>query len=137
MLPISTEAFSVSQGSKQKILKAYAGATIIYRNCAVYKIERIDFLGYWGNSFLSKLFSAVNGGTRRIEVHLLAAPRNLDDVKRLVLGYLPEDRKIPEPFFPATQPLEEVMRRINGAASCSEIFDILNVPSAENALDAL
>jgi hypothetical protein len=138
LLPVSTFAFKISRGPKRRVEQLYEDSLIIYRNGAVKKIDRIDFLGYWGTSIAQKLLSAANGGIRRISLHLVDQPQvTLDGIKDILRRALPEDRKLVEPFFNARDPLPDVLRGVNQAMSCEQIFDALRMPSPEDALDIL
>jgi hypothetical protein len=138
LLPVSTFAFGVSSGPKRRVEQRYKDSLIIYRDGTVKKIGRINFLGYWGATFGRRMLSAINGGIRRVALDLTDQPQiKLDDIKSILRKGLAEDRKLAEPFFDASEPLPEVMRRIDTAINNAEIFDALQVPSPENALDIL
>jgi hypothetical protein len=65
LLPRSTFAFRISQGRKPRVEQLYKNSLIIYRNGAVKRITRIDFLEFWGRTIGQRLLSAANGGIRR------------------------------------------------------------------------
>ena len=138
LFPVSTAAFKVSRGPRKKVEQLYKNSLIIYRSGVVKKIDRIDFLGYWGVTIGRRLLSAANGGVRRIALHLTDQPRvSIDEIKKILRDALPGDRKLVEPFFSASDPLIDVLRRVDAATNGSEIFDVIRVPSTESALDIL
>lgn len=136
--PVSTFAFGVSSGPKRRVEQRYKDSLIIYRDGAVKKIGRINFLGYWGTTLAQRMLSAANGGVRRIALDLTPQPQiKLDEIKSILRNGLPDDRKLVEQFFDASEPLPDVIRRIDTARDCAAIFDALRIPSPENALDIL
>jgi hypothetical protein len=94
LIPASTSAFKISHGPKRQIDQLYKDSLIIYRNGTVRKIDRIEFLGFWGATIGQRLLSAANS-------------------------------------------LPDVLRRVNEATTCAEIFDAIRMPSPEDALDIL
>ena len=138
LLPVSTSAFQISSGPKRRVEQSYNQSTVIYRNGSVKKINRIDFLGYWGATAGRRLLSAANGGVRRIALDLTDQPQiTLDEVKRIVCRELPEDRKLADPYFGAADPLSDVIRRVSEATTSAELFDAIGMPLPQNALDIL
>jgi len=136
IIPLSTFAFQVAQGSKQEINKQYRDAIVICRAGEVSRVESIDFVGWWGDNISRKLVNALTG-TRRIAIRFTPVNADLDEIKNLVLRYLAHDRDLVEPFLSSSKPLATVTRAIEGCTSCSEIFDVLEVPDPDNVLDVL
>jgi hypothetical protein len=84
------------------------------------------------------MLSAANGGVRRISMVLTDQPQiTLSNIKQMVSRELPEDRKLVEPYFSSANSVGEVLKRVQNATSCSEIFDAIGTPQPENALDIL
>ena len=138
LMSVSTSAFRISSGPKRRIERLFNQSTIIYRSGTVKKINRIEFLGYWGQSLRRKLLSIANGGVRRVMLELVSEPKvTLADIKQIVRKELPEDRKSAEPNFRSASSLPDLLRKVDEANSCAEIFEIIGVPSPENALDVL
>jgi hypothetical protein len=138
MLPVSSFAFGVSSGPKRRVERRFMDSLIIYRSGAIKKIGQINFLSYCGTTLGQRLLSAANGGIRRITLDLIDQPQvKLAELKNMLHKGLVEDRKLAEPFFDAADPLPDVIRRIDAAANCADIFEALHMPSPENALDIL
>jgi hypothetical protein len=138
LIPASTSAFKISHGPKRQIDQLYKDSLIIYRNGTVRKIDRIEFLGFWGATIGQRLLSAANGGIRRVELDLTDAPQGtLERIKGILCDGLTKDRELVEPFFSAADSLPDVLRRVNEATTCAEIFDAIRMPSPEDALDIL
>jgi hypothetical protein len=137
ILPLSTVAFEGSQGSRRRTRSEYTGALIIYRSGIVKRIERIDFLGLRGEGLLAKILSALNSDWR-ISVQLSAPlPLELPEIKDLIMKHLASDQGKPEPYLELARPLDVVRPEILASESVKAIFEILNVPGPDDALDAL
>ena len=138
LLPLSTLAFTVSSGKKSKVEQLYLNSIVIFRNGEIKKIDRINFLGFWGKTIWWKLLSFANGGVRSIAIEFLDLPKiNFFDIKQMVLSGYQEDRKSTNSFFNKDIPLSKVLSDINISTNCAELFDAIGMPNPDHLLDIL
>ncbi len=108
----------------------------MYRSGTVRRIERIDFLGLYGEGVLRKIVSALTNAWR-ISVQLSAPlPLDLPQIKDLIMEHLAFDQERPEPYQLA-RPLDVVRPEILASESVKAIFELLDVPGPDDALDVL
>ena len=137
MFPISTSAFQVADGLPSKIRSRNIGVLVVFRSGAVKRIEAICFDGLHGRGWVSKILSALTN-TWSISVQMSEPiAYKLDQVKELIVRYLELDQGLTEPALQLPKRLEEVSASILLCQSAGEIFDLINVPIPEDALDIL
>ncbi|MGJ4945018.1 hypothetical protein ACQR1W_30945 [Bradyrhizobium sp. HKCCYLS1011] len=137
MLPYSTNAFTISDGPKKRVL-LFFGAIVVYRDGSVSRIENIEFLGLWGSNILRKAISLMNGSTRRISVTLRPRPEfRFEDVRQRTVEYLGKDPDLLEQYFDQEEDPEPVLDRVKRSSTYEELFDVLEVPEPTDCLDIL
>jgi hypothetical protein len=136
IIPVSPTAFHVAQDSEKKLNEAYRGALVISRSGDARSVERIRVIGLYGTSLLRKIRSALLG-LREIKVNFKEVGMTLGEFKQLVIRYVGYDQERGEPYLPQVEPLEVVYQRVRGSSSFEEVFQSINVPEPENALDIL
>lgn len=137
LLPFSTDGFNVSTGRKGRVLQRYLGTIVVYRDGSVSRIEGIRFLGLWGVGLCRKVFSFINGGTRRISVTLSPLPGlQFHDVRQLAVEYCGKRPELIEQYFESAVP-ELALDRVKASSTYAELFDAVGVPAPLNCLDSL
>lgn len=138
LLPLSTTGLAISGGRKSRVTSAFRGALVIHRDNRVERIDRINFLGFYGRTIWARLFSLANGSIRSVNVDLSEQPAvRFSDVKELVLEILRKNGERQASVFFGERPSDSVIRQVSEAGSCSELFAALGMPAPENALDIL
>lgn len=113
LLPMSTAGFTVSEGAPRHVASVYVDALVIYRNGTVRKIDRIDFLHYFGKGRLMRLLSFMNGGIRSIAVTMSdVSGFDLQTAKQLILEILQKDEERTALLFDDERPIEERIRTL-------------------------
>lgn len=137
IIPLSSRALQVGQGSRRVLRTRYKGALIVTRQGAVRSISSVTVDGLWGSSFWRKLISALTSAWK-IQVHF-EEPSLMDfqEIRRLIDRFVQYDSVRSEPFLSLRESPDKTSGRIQSARSVSDIFDILNVPDPENCLDVL
>lgn len=136
-LPFSSAGFRVSSGGKQKIAATYLRARVLFRSGIVKRIDEIEFRGYYGSTFLRRLFSAANGGTRHVAVRFTELPIPLDEIKRELITRLGAAGERRDNDSGVEMSLPEIIRALGSASNMGDIFDALHVPAPSEALDAM
>ena len=138
LLPLSTAGLGISSGRKSRVLSVFQGALLIHRDGRVERIDRIDFLGYYGRSVWGRIFSFANGGIRAVYVHLCEQPGvKFNEVKERVVRALGKNGAQRGLLLNDERPVEAVFRRVDEAGSAGELFEALQIPAPEDALDVL
>ena len=131
LFPLSTAALSQAQAPREKLEQDYRDAYLLDADGSLCRIERVEVLGPFGDSWARRLLSRVTQGWR-IRV-TLSAPLDwdLERVRLLVLDCFvaPGDEE--------ALPLAEVARDLRAATSAAALFSALRVPPPEEALDVL
>ncbi len=135
IVPIALSAFHVSQNNRKK-LEAYCGALVFFRDGSARVIRKIDVLGFWGETLGRKIISALSGA-HKIVVQFDSVTIGLDEFKSLIEEYISIDGKKGEPYLPQEESLDNVFERVRNAKSFEDVFDNVNIPSAEDCLDVL
>jgi hypothetical protein len=134
----STFAFHVSEGSPRRVLENHLGDLVVFRDGSVSRIEAIQFLGYWGETFWARVVSFANGGVRWISVTLRAVPDiDIREVCRITVECLNRHPEVIERFFDNEAEVATVVQSVMAASTGSELFDALGVPEPQDALDIL
>jgi hypothetical protein len=136
-IPISGAAFHVGQTSRKNLRTRYKDALVISRQGVVHRIDAVEIIGLWGDTFPRKFLSLL---TSAWAIRVRFSPPlslNLDELKSKIIFHLQEDQRRVDPYFSLTGSLDEVINRIRGAALFTEAFDSLEVPEANNCLDVL
>ncbi|WP_316185936.1 MULTISPECIES: hypothetical protein [unclassified Bradyrhizobium] len=136
VLPYSSDAFRVSSGAKKRVLRHCAGTIVVFRNGTVARIESIQFIALWGASIWRRIFSLINGGTRRISVRMSTVSNlGFEDVRQLAAEYVGKNPKLIEHYFDKAP--EIALSEVVLSSSYAELFDALGVPAPSDCLDAL
>lgn len=136
IIPIASSAFHVTQSSRKK-LESYYGALLLTREGSVRRIQKIDTIGIYGETLGRKVVSALSGANS-IVVHFDdISSIDLEGLKSLIIEYISIDSKKDDPYLPQNEELNTVFDRVKKSNSFAEVFDSLNIPSAENCLDVL
>lgn len=136
IIPVSTKAFHVTQNNKRGLAR-YEGALLISRDGKLTHIKHIEVVGVWGDSVLRKILSLLTGARRIRTEFETTALIDISSLKRIVKEYLKYDGERAEPFLPQQDPLDKVLVEVQKASTIKEIFDHINVPDPQNALDVL
>ena len=136
-LPFSSAGFRVSDGGKRKVAATYSRAKVLFRSGIVKRIEEIEFRGYYGSTFLRRMFSAANGGTRNVAVRFSELPIPLDETKRELITRLRADGERRDNDSGVETSLPEIIRALEAASNMGDIFDALHVPAPSDALDSM
>ena len=137
ILPLSTFAFEHAQGSKAAIREKNVNAKVLYRDGRICQLVDIDFVELDGESVASRIFSLV---TRSWRVRTVLSPPldlSFDSIKQAVTALSLRDAELPSPYLDRKPNAGDLPRLISACQSATELFDLLGVPSAENALDIL
>jgi hypothetical protein len=137
IIPLSTSAFHVAQRPRKEIQDLYPGAVVIYRNGDIRRIDSIEINGPAGDSTLSKILNTLSGTWHVVVNFSSPIKQSLEETKSLILKFATYDRELVEPFLPSSKPLATITAEIESCASCSELFDVLETPNPEDALDVL
>lgn len=137
IIPLSTSAFQVAQRSSREIKDLYTGAIVIYRNGDIQRIDSIEIKGPAGNNTLRKILNVLSGTWQIVVKFSPPIKQSLEETKNLILRFITYDRELAESFLPSSKSLATITAEIKNCASCSELFDVLEVPSPEDALDVL
>jgi hypothetical protein len=137
ILPLSTCALNVSIGPKKKVLRQLR-SLVVFRNGSIFRIDGIDFNGFFGSTIGRRLFSAVNGGVREISVHLSpASDVSLQDILRIAIEHLEANPEVIEDYFSENAATSLTLEKGNSIRTVSELFDSLQVPAPEDVIDFL
>lgn len=136
MIPVNTEAFSVSQQSVLRLNSLYAGALIVYRDGSVDAIDRIEQQGFYGAS-VSKKIQSVALGTHSTKTSFRKRTLSLEQFKELVTSCLSADSERGDPYIPLSQSLNAVLEAVRAETSFERVFDALHLPDLEDCLDGL
>lgn len=135
IFPLSTAAFSVTQGAKKEILADYEDAFILDERGFVWRFDRIDFIGPYGNSPMQKLFSFLTK-TKNLAVLWSASSFPLDQLKSTILrcilnggDFVNEDADDAE--------RGKLLLAVKSAPDTLALFRAFNMPSPKDALDQL
>lgn len=135
--PLSTAALKRAQASKRSLKNDYQEALIIDRDGILRRIDYVEVLGPWGDSVGRKLLSRLTDAWH-IVVHL-SEPLSwqLEKLKELLAEIISTSGNMEFPELAETSSRQEAVRAILAASTVDQIFDILKMPSPENALDVL
>lgn len=138
VLPYSTQAFTVMEGSARKVLRNHVDVLIVTRAGAVLRLEKIQSLGYFGETMWQRAFSFMNGSVRRIEVTLRPAHGiSFEEVRRVIISCLRRKPELLSQYFATTVGAHAVVELLSQATTCRELFDALGVPDPQDTLDVL
>jgi len=98
--------------------------------------ERFEIGGYWGNSWGRKVLSLLTG-VRTLHVHFEPVTLTIDELRKLFVEYLDNDRRSADPYLPQDESLEVVFEKVRSASSFAGVFQALTLPPADEALDLL
>ena len=142
VLPIADSFFEIAQFGitlrASKILNdKYKGSIHILKSGAVRRIESIRIKGFYGGALSEKITSALIGA-HAIEVSFMVlAAGDLDAHKDLLRSCVENDAKRAEPFLEQNKNINDVLLQISNVSDLREVFDILQVPPAEDCLDIM
>lgn len=137
MYPLSTAAFTTAQSSRRRLSSNYRDALILDRDGGLRRIERIDVLGPWGDSFARKLLSRLTD-TWSIRVHLSEPlPRSLDQIKQLLIDCVASCSEDDGLQLESEAARAQFVSSVRAAASVGELLNLLRLPAPEDALDLL
>lgn len=133
----STRAFRVAEGSERKLNARYRGAVAIDREGQISEIDGIKVLGYWGDGLLRKALSVVFG-VRKIAVQFGGARRmELAEFRERAAQFVRWDAETGDPLLQYSEPLEDVLTKLDEISDSAQIFDIIGVPEPRDCLDVL
>ncbi|MFC4160759.1 hypothetical protein [Chitinimonas lacunae] len=136
IIPVALSAFHVAQSAKKQ-LESYVGALVVNREGEAYLIRQIERVGLHGDGFPRKILSALTGAYD-IKVEFERRPAiELESFKLLLIEYLAIDSEKGDPFLPQDNSFPIVLEQIKRAKNFEEIFEVIKIPSAEDALDVL
>lgn len=137
IIPISTAALSVAQGSRRKLSQPYEHALILFRSGEIEKIVKIEVKGPYGKSAARKILSFLTS-TWNISVYTEHhGDANAGYLYNLLSSHVIADANSPNPYLNLPIPPEEAIQRLEKAKDMKEVFAILSVPSVEDCLDVL
>lgn len=137
ILPVSTNAFTVSQSSSKELNEAYSEATVIWKNGKQATIEHIVTEGLYGDSFLSKVHSALFG-VKSINVQFSKESNvDLENFKVTVIELIKLDNERGDPYFLLESPVDVICGEIQDAKDIQAIFKTINAPDPQECLDVL
>jgi hypothetical protein len=138
VFPLSSFALTVASGSTRRIQQHFIGALVVYQDGSVFRINGINFIDLWGATIWRKVFSFVNGGTRRILVDLHREENlGFKEVQRLIIDHLHRNPSVLSDFFEENLSLELVVGQVSKASTFPELFNALRVGPPEDQLDIL
>ncbi len=133
--PLAPLALTVAQTARRN-LRRYEGALLLSRSGEIKTIVKVVVNGFWGNSMVRRITSALTG-TWSIHVVLEDVVFEFSEVKSLVTEFVRLDQKKVEPNLALNEALEIAELKIASAASLDEVFQYLNLPLPSDALDGL
>lgn len=137
MYPLNTAALTRAQNSRRRLSSDYRDALILDRDGMLRRIERIEVLGPWGNSFARKLLSRLTDAWN-VKVYLSEPlPRSLDQVKQLLIDCLESRQTIDSLQLESEAARALFVNSVRSALNTSELFDLLKLPAPDDALDVL
>lgn len=137
MVPVSTQAFQQTQGSRRKLRERSADSLILDRKGRLRGIADIEFLGAFDRTLMPLLlhwFFGVGGIRVKFTEPL---PNTLADTKRLVEEYIQRDENRSDWGLDEPPRLKAFLNRVQSAESFPELFDALHLPAPDDALDLL
>lgn len=137
MYPLNTAAFTRAQNSRPRLSSDYRDALILDRDGMLRKIERIEVLGPWGNSFARRLLSRLTDAWN-ITVHLSEPlPCSLDQIKQLLIDCVESPQTVDSLQLESEAARALIVTSVRSASSTSELLDLLKLPAPNDALDVL
>ena len=137
ILPVSTNAFTVSQSSSKELNEAYGGATVIWKSGKQATIQHIAIEGLYGNSFLSKVHSALFG-VKSINIQFSKVSNvDLGSFKETVIELIKQDSERGDPYFHLEAPVDVICKEIRDSKEVLNIFKVINIPDPQECLDVL
>ena len=137
VLPVCSNAFTVTQSCYKELNETYRGAIVTWKNGQQAIVEHIDIQGFYGDSFLSKVRSTLFG-VKSISVQFTKSNDvDLALFKKIITKYITQDNERGEPYFELKIPIESVCNNIADAADIADIFEIINMPAPQGCLDVL
>lgn len=132
-IPVSTCAFYAAQSSRRALQK-YIGGILIYRSGETRRIEKISVNGPLGKSFWRKILSILTSAWSISTQVTDPLNLGLDDIKQLVA-----DNLINSNVYLDVENLQapDMKAAIFQASNVGEIFDLLQMPAPDDALDVL
>jgi hypothetical protein len=137
IIPIAPLALTWASGSKAAVRRRAVGALVMDRLGTVRRIESIEFVGPFGEGAWRKILSRLNSDWAIAPELSPPLPMELEATKVLVARCLEADARRPEPYLAPEVGLEAMLRALASARTMAEVFDGLQVPLPENALDSL
>lgn len=137
MIPVSTQAFQQTQGSRRKLRARCADTLIIDRDGKVQSIADIEFLGAFDRTLMPLLLDWIFGvGGMRV-VFREEPSHTLRSVKQLIEDCLQRPNSLQD--WGIDDPAEEqrFVERVRKAENFQQLFKALRLPRPDDALDLL
>lgn len=137
MMPVSTQAFQQTQGSRRKLRARCSGALIIDRDGKVQSIAGIEFLGAFDRTLMPLLLHWFFGvGAIRV-VFREEPSHTLGSVKQLIEDCIEGPHSLED--WDITDPAEQerFVEGIRKAETFQQLFKALRLPRPDDALDLL
>jgi hypothetical protein len=132
-------ALTRAQASRRE-LDEYRNAMLLDRQGQLRKIERVDVLGPWGDSAAQRLVSRLTSGWRVSVALSDSLAWSLGDIKELLARCILANGGVSDPDQGPAMPVssrQQLAADVIAASDVAEIFRVLNLPRAEDALDVL
>lgn len=141
VIPVAGTAFQISSARgimvNKELNKEYIGALLVSQEGESWLINKVDVLGFFGNTIFEKVGSIFTG-TFRIKVQFeYRGQIDLKDFKDLIIFFIKKDQESSDPYLPQEDALEVVFKNIQNASKISEIFEYIKVPEFNKCLDQL
>lgn len=132
--PLNTSALSVSQATKKETAE-YINALIIFRNGDIKKVERIEKLGLYGDSLISKAKSALFG-VYSVIVDLVEVKYSFVELKDMITVYF-KAAEMDDLWYETEDQQSRVLDSLDRATNINDIFEAISLPALEDCLDVL
>ena len=134
---LNSIALTRAQASQRELADGYGDALLLDRDGSLRRIEQIAILGPWGDSFGRKLLSRLTGAWR-VSVQLSQPlPWSIEELKMTLAECISASGGLHGSEPQEEQGKSELVAAILVSSSVLEIFNVLDLPPPDDALDVL
>lgn len=135
IFPLSTAAFSMTQGIKQEIVQDYKDSLILDERGIVWKFDRIEFVGVHGKSAMQKLTSFLTNA-KTLAVSLSPRAFALNELKALIADCMLNGQDFVHENADAVERYK-VAQAVESATDALALFRLFKMPAPPDSLDQL
>jgi len=135
IFPMSTVALTQAQTPRDELENGYREAYLLDAEGLIRRIEHIEVLGPFGDSWFRKLISRLSNGWRIATRLSDPIEWELDRLKAIILECLGPDFGNADGDAGANLP--QVLADLKGATTPAQVYGALRLPPPEEALDVL